>query len=119
MIQVHCYDPQPFTWTSVSYTEPTDEWGSESEKEDIKRVFSRLSEFSAYHGVPVIVGECGADYKDNESARKAYVAHFFGCARENGIKCFWWDTGEMALFDRHTCAEKYPEIIDIITDSGR
>lgn len=117
MIQVHCYDPQPFTWTSVDYTEPTDEWGSDDERAHIEQVFERLSELSEEHGVPVIVGECGADHKDNEETRKAYVEHFFGCAKENGIKCFWWDTGAMALFDREACAEKYPEIIDIIMKS--
>ena len=116
MIQIHNYDPQAFTWTSVDYANPTDQWGTESEKEHIEKLFETLADFSQKHGVPVIVGECGADYKENEEVRKAYVSHFFGCAAENGIKCFWWDTGAMALFDRTECCEKYPEIIDVIMD---
>ena len=79
-------------------------------------MFSRLSEFSIKQGVPVVVGECGADYKANEDTRKAYVRHFFTCASEYGIKCFWWDTGAMALFDRDACVEKYPEIIGVIQE---
>lgn len=117
IIQVHNYDPQPFTWTSVDYTESTDQWGSESEKEDVKNLFSKLAAFSQLHNVPVIVGECGADFKGNEVTRKAYVEHFFSNASEYEIKCFWWDTGDMALFDRNTCNEKYPEIIDIIMNN--
>ncbi len=114
IIQVHNYDPQPFTWTSVDYTEPTDQWGTAEEKAHIERLFIRLAEFSELHDVPVIVGECGADYKGNEDTRKLYVECFFSNASANDIKCFWWDTGAMALFDRYSCTEKYPEIIDII-----
>ncbi len=117
MIQMHCYDPQPFTWTSVSYTEPTDQWGSDEEMKHIERLFARLHELSQTHDAPVIVGECGADYKGNEEARKAYVQHFFSCASRNDIKCFWWDTGAMALFDRTSCTQKYPDIISIIMNS--
>ena len=116
IIQVHNYDPQPFTWTSVSYAEPTDQWGSQEEKEDVERLFCGLKEFSRQHNAPVVVGECGADYKGNEDTRKAYVEHYFKCASENDIKCFWWDTGAMSLFDRYTYAEKHPEIIDIIME---
>ncbi len=116
IIQIHNYDPQPFTWTSVSYTEPTDQWGTDAEKKHIENLFSKLADFSALQGAPVIVGECGADYKDNEDVRKAYVRHFISCAEKNNVKCFWWDTGEMALFDRVSCTEKYPEIIDILDE---
>lgn len=116
IIQVHNYDPQPFTWTSVDYAEPTDKWGTEKEKEDVEQLFAALAEFSESHNAPVIVGECGADYKGNEESRKAYVGHYFRCAKENGIKCFWWDTGAMALFDREACTEKYPEITEIIME---
>lgn len=117
IIQVHNYDPQPFTWTSVDYAEPTDQWGTKSDREAVTALFRKLEEFSHLQNVPVVMGECGADYKGNESTRKAYVEHFFDCAHKSGIKCFWWDTGAMALFDRELCNEKYPEIIDIITKS--
>lgn len=117
MVQVHVYDPQPFTWTSVDYTESTDEWGTQAEREHITELFEKLAAFSERHGVPVIVGECGADYKGKEEARKDYVRHFFRCAKANDIKCFWWDTGAMALFDRESCSERYPEIISVIREA--
>ena len=82
----------------------------------------RLADLSELHDVPVVVGECGADYKGNEESRKAYVEHYFRSACANGIKCFWWDTGAMSLFDRAACTEMYPEIIDTIMgqcDQGR
>ena len=58
------------------------------EKEDIKNLFSKLAAFSQLHNVPVIVGECGADYKGNEVTRKAYVEHYFSNASEYEIKSF-------------------------------
>ena len=116
MIQVHCYDPQPFTWTSVDYAEPMLDWGSDADKLQLEDIFSRLAALSERHGVPVVIGECGADYKENEAARKAYVTHFLTCAEARGIKCFWWDTGAMSLFDRNACTELYPEITDIIDE---
>lgn len=115
MIQVHCYDPQSFTWTSVDYTTPTDQWGTQEEREHIERLFTKLAVFSEKHNAPVIVGECGADFKNNEDVRKDYIEHFLYCAAKNNIKCFWWDTGNMALFDRNACTQLYPEIISIIT----
>ncbi len=116
MIQVHCYDPQPFTWTSVDYAEPRYDWGSDADKQQLDDIFSRLAQLSERHGAPVVIGECGADYKESEAARKAYVTYFLTCAEANGIKCFWWDTGAMSLFDRNTCTELYPEITDIIDE---
>ena len=77
----------------------------------------RLDEIVDIVNVPVIVGECGADFKGNEVTRKAYVEHYFSNASEYEIKCFWWDTGAMALFDRNTCSEKYPEITEIIMNN--
>ncbi len=116
MIQVHNYDPQPFTWTSVYYALPRYDWGSEEDRAHIEQLFGRIADFSEEQGVPVIVGEFGGDFKEHEDARIAYVEHFIRCASENGVKCFWWDTGAMALFDRESCTEKYPYITDILDE---
>ncbi|MBQ4165404.1 MAG: glycoside hydrolase family 5 protein [Oscillospiraceae bacterium] len=116
MIQVHCYDPQPFTWTSVDYAAPRYDWGSDSDKLQLDDIFRRLSELSERCGAPLVIGECGADYKESEAARKAYVTYFLSCAKAADIKCFWWDTGAMSLFDRESCTELYPEITDIIDE---
>ncbi len=114
MIQVHNYDPQPFTWTSVDYAEPRFDWGSDADREQISELFARIAEFSEQQNAPVIIGEFGADYKGCEDARKQYVEHFISCASANGIKCFWWDTGNMSLFDREKAQVKYPDIIEIL-----
>ena len=116
IIQVHNYDPQPFTWTSVDYTEPTNQWGTSDEKQQIVKLFKKLADFSALHNTPVIIGECGADYKNNEDARKNYVKHFFDCASQYNIRCIWWDTGAMSLFDRENCTVLYPDIIKLIVE---
>lgn len=115
IIQVHNYDPQGFTATDATWTTMTDKWGTDAEKKYFDNLFERLAKFSEKQGAPVVVGEFGANYKGNESARKLYAEYFVTTAAKNGIKCFWWDTGDMALFDRSKATEKYPEIIKKLT----
>ncbi len=115
IIQVHNYDPQGFTANDATWTTMTDEWGTDAEKKYFDNLFERLAKFSAKHGVPVVVGEFGANYKGNEPARERYVEYFVTTAAKNGIKCFWWDTGDMAVIDRNNNTEKYPGIIEKLT----
>lgn len=115
IIQVHNYDPQGFTANDATWTTMTDEWGTDAEKKYFDNLFERLAKFSESVGAPVVVGEFGANYKGNESARQLYAEYFVTAAAKNGIKCFWWDTGDMALFDRDKATEKYPEIIKKLT----
>lgn len=115
IIQVHNYDPQSFTANDATWTTMTDIWGSIEEKQYFDNLFERLDSFSEKHGVPLVIGEFGANYKGNESSRKLYADYFVTCAEQHGIKCFWWDTGDMALFDRSNFTVKYPEIVSVIT----
>lgn len=115
IIQAHNYDPQGFTATDATWTKMTDTWGSASDKKNFDDLFKRLGEFSVKQGAPLVVGEYGANYKGNESSRKAYAEYFVTAAAKYGIKCFWWDTGDMALFDRSAATVKYPDIVSAIT----
>lgn len=116
IIQVHNYDPQGFTATDATWTTMTDKWGTDAEKKYFDNLFERLANFSEKTGAPVVVGEFGANYKGNESARELYAEYFVTAAAKNGIKCFWWDTGDMALFDRNKATEKYPNVIKKLTN---
>ncbi|MBP0978662.1 MAG: glycoside hydrolase family 5 protein, partial [Oscillospiraceae bacterium] len=111
IIQVHNYDPQGFTATDATWTTMTDKWGTAAEKQYFDKLFEQLGKFSEKQGTPLVVGEFGANYKGNESSRTAYAEYFVRAAAKYGIKCFWWDTGGMALFDREKAEAKYPDVI--------
>lgn len=116
IIHVHNYDPQGFTASDATWTTMTDKWGTDSEKSYFDRLFSRLGKFSEKQGAPLVVGEFGADYKNNDASRKLYANYFVSTAAEYGIKCFWWDTGNMALFDRSSSTVTHPDIVKVLTD---
>lgn len=115
IIHVHNYDPQAFTSSDATWTTMTDKWGSDSDKAAFDKLFARLGKFSEQQGAPLVVGEFAADFKDNDDSRKAYAAYFVTSAAKYGIKCFWWDTGEMALFNRNSCTVTHPDIVKALT----
>ncbi|MCH5194691.1 MAG: glycoside hydrolase family 5 protein [Oscillospiraceae bacterium] len=116
IIQIHYYDPQGFTFSDATWTAMTDKWGTDAEKSYMDKQLERLGKFAQSQGVPLVVGEFGADFKNNNSSRKLYAEHFVNGAAKYGIKCFWWDTGNMALFDREKCEVAHPEIVNVLTE---
>lgn len=115
IIQVHNYDPQGFTATDATWTTMTDKWGSDSDKKEFDRLFEGLGKFSEKMNTPIVVGEFAANYKNNDSDRITYASYFVSAAAKQGIKCFWWDTGDMALFDRSKCTVTHPDIVKVLT----
>lgn len=115
IIQVHNYDPQSFTASDATWTTMTDKWGTDSDKSYFDILFERLGRFSKGLNTPVVVGEFAAEYKNNNSDRVAYASYFVSAAAKQGIKCFWWDTGNMALFDRTKCTVTQPDIVEVLT----
>lgn len=115
IIQTHNYDPQGFTANDATWTTMTDTWGSNSEKKYFNDLFARLEKFSENQGAPIVIGELGANYKGNESSRQLYAEYFASTAAKHEIKCFWWDTGDMALFDRSRAKVTYPDIVKALT----
>ena len=115
MIQAHHYDPLGFTSSGATWTTMTDKWGSDAEKQYFDQMFDRLESFAKEQGAPLVIGEFGAEYKGNEPSRELYAEYFVTSAANLDIKCFWWDTGEMALFDRSSCTVKYPGIVKALT----
>ncbi|MGN0608729.1 MAG: cellulase family glycosylhydrolase [Oscillospiraceae bacterium] len=118
IIQVHNYDPAGFTSSNATWTTMTDKWGTASEKAYFDKLFQRLGDFSKKQGAPIVVGEFGAEFKDNDSSRTLYAEYFVKSAAKYRIKCFWWDTGEMALFDRSKCTVTHSEIVKALTENS-
>lgn len=124
--EVHVYAPWSFTGTSQSVT-----WTSvhndfnDSDRAEIDGVMSALESFSQSIGAPVIIGEWGAEYKNNDDQRAAYAGYFTSAAASHGIKCFWWDNGEWktgsdeggyAIFDRSSLSWR-TDIVSAIIDN--
>ncbi len=93
--EVHVYAPWGFTGTAaaVNWTSTHSDFGN-SDRGEIDDIMNRLSAFSSRTGLPVIIGECGAEYKNNDSERASYAAYLISAAASKNIKCFWWDNGD-------------------------
>lgn len=118
IVEVHNYDPQSFAFPKAEWLESTDKWGTAEEKEYLDNVFETLSKYSKKWSAPIIVGEFGAEYKSNDSERAKYAEYFVKAAGKNGIKCFWWDTGGMALIDRENCKIIHKKVVEALVKSA-
>lgn len=136
MMEVHYYDPYDFTLNEKSTVW---QWGAGAT--DVKaRVagfdeawtdaqFQKMKTAYVDLGIPVILGEFGAirrtEYAGAEAYRLAWDQHTARSAWRHGLVPVYWDAGaatenhSMGLFDRHTGAQVYPEIIRALVDATR
>ena len=124
--EVHCYSPWGFTGTSqsVTWTSVHNDFGQQ-DKDEIDGIMNRLASFSSGKNVPVIIGEYGAEFKNNEDQIALYTSYFVGAAGQRGIKCFYWDNGDFktsgeggyAIFNRNALAWK-DQIADAIVSAA-
>lgn len=126
MMEVHYYDPFPFTieenssiwqWGRIA-TDPaaTASWGNEP---DVDAAFQALQAAFVDKGVPVVLGEYGAGmkraYPGMDRYRKYWNEYVTGSAVRHGMVPLYWDTG--GLFDRVSGARK-DDAIDLIVNSA-
>ncbi len=125
--EVHCYSPWGFTGTSqsVTWTGVHNDFGQE-DKNEIDDIMNRLEAFAKKNNVPVIIGEYGAEFKNNEDQIALYASYFVGKASDKGIKCFYWDNGDFktegeggyAIFNRKTMTWKDQIVKAVISSAG-
>lgn len=119
IVHVHNYDPQGFTWTEATWTTMTDYWGSEDQIETIEYLFDVLADYSESLDVPFVVGEFGAQSKNNDKERAEYAACVISEGAEVGVKCFWWDNGaDFKIIDRATGSVTAPAIVKALVDNA-
>ncbi len=116
IVSVHAYEPYDFALN----VQGRGTWDQDTE--NIDTIMQKLDELFISKGIPVIIGEFGAMYKNtegNESERAAWVQYYVSRAAEKGIPCIWWDNGAFegngelfGLIDRETCEWKYPLILE-------
>ena len=107
---VHSYTPWGFTGTTatVNWTPVHNDFGS-GDKSEIDSCIDRIAAFRDRIGIPVIIGEFGAENKNNEDQIELYAQYFVDKASSKGLKCIYWDNGIFndgsgsdgyAIFDR-------------------
>lgn len=85
-------------------------------------MFEALVEKFTSQGIPVIMGEYGAINKNNTAERTYHMEGMNRLCQLSGVVPVYWDQGwydltmtpdySFTLFDRATCEEIYPEIIE-------
>lgn len=118
IVSLHIYAP----WKFCGNEDSRSDWGSDADKKELDETFQYLSDTFISKGTPVIIDECGAINKnENTSARAAWYGYYISAAKQKGIKCFVWDEGEkkdgFALLNRKDCTWYYPEIIQAIQNA--
>lgn len=109
IISIHNY--APWKLTTAEYPEVTE--FSDTDKAELDNAFDKL--IKKFNGVPVIIGEFGAEDKDNTAERAELYAYYVSAAAKRGIPCFVWDNGledGYGLLDRSQNDWYYEEIVD-------
>ena len=88
MISVHYYTPWDFCGDG-SWNKTT--WGTDSEIQTLKDLFTKCYTSFVLKGYPVVVGEYGAINKNNESSRIKFVSEVCKAARSMGMIPVIWD----------------------------
>lgn len=118
ILQVHNYDPTGFCWLKSEHP-LRDTWGTPEDIEELETSMRDVAAHGKRFNVPVIIGEFGAEDKNNDAQRAKYSARFAQSAADLGIKCFWWDCGHFALLDRENCCMIHTEVVDALTKYRR
>jgi endoglucanase len=136
-VEIHYYDPWDFcgeTGDNFKYL-----WGKEfsgpgkssyGQEEYADEQFGKMKTHFIDKNIPVILGEYGANIRttslandqqraDNRKSRNNYLRYVTASAKNAGIAPFYWDNGfigdkTMALFNRNTGEQLYPDAIDAI-----
>ena len=102
MVEVHYYDPWNFT------SGATDTW---TDTNSVKVQFDKLKTTFMDKKIPVIIGECGANWQKDDATFNATLKHWyktvFQYAGERGIVPFAWDINvcsfpKMTIINRAT-----------------
>jgi len=118
----HMYEPFTFCYNQTGSVAA---WSADnpSDTATINQAMDRWYNKFVQNGIPVIIGECGTQNKNNTSARAAWTEYYFGYAWSKGIKCFLFDNGLTAaggssaaeeafgVFKRSNNTFDYPEIV--------
>jgi endoglucanase len=125
IISYHNYAPNGFALeNNMNNTWSADNPGDTSPITDpIDRYYDKF----VSKGIPVIIGEFGAQNKNNDATRAAWAEYYVSYARSKGIPCVWWDmgiaTGDVtandlfAIFNRNDNTWYFQGIVDAMMEA--
>jgi aryl-phospho-beta-D-glucosidase BglC (GH1 family) len=105
-MSVHSYLPNAF---AIRITQS----GFDANGADAQRITTALTNVAARAtalGIPVVHGEYGSAYNENNDARVAHAAYYVAEARKHGMGMVWWDSGRSDV--RPLAADQNFGIID-------
>ncbi len=111
IVSIHSYAPWKFT--TLEFPEEKD--FNDAGKSELDKGFDYLYGTFCLKGIPVIIGEFGAENKGNAAERAEYYEYYIQAAAQRGIPCFVWDNGpedSFGLLNRKTCTWYDQAIID-------
>lgn len=116
IVSVHAYEPYNFALNITG----AKVWNNDTW--NIDAIMKNLNELFISKGIPVVIGEFGAMYKEdsrNLEERAAWAEYYVRAAKNIGIPCVWWDNGAFegngelfGLIDRETYQWKYEAVVD-------
>jgi endoglucanase len=115
---IHAYTPYEF---ALSNNQQANKWQTSYEK-DIDALFARVNKYLLQKGYSVIMGECGARRKgENTEDRVQWAKYYTAAAKKHNVPCVWWDNGSMegpdtaelfGLLNRKECKWEFPLVVD-------
>lgn len=98
IVSQHLYTPYDFALNESG----TSYWGSDSDKAALESEFNMVYNKFCANGIPVVVGEFNALYKNNDLYRADWAEYFVSYAKSKGMACVVWDNGatDMGLLNR-------------------
>lgn len=114
-VSIHAYKPFAFAFEKYGHSDWRD-----SDYNELNGVFDEMNSVFVSKGIPVVIGEFGAQNKNNDDARVKYAETYAAFAKQYGMPCIWWDNhnfwnqdGEMfGIFDHNSCTFTYGRIAD-------
>ncbi len=86
-VAIHAYQPFAFAFSgdlgAVTF--------GAAERSYLDSIFADMDEYFVSKGVPVLITESSATYKNNDQERAAWAEYFTSRAAQHGIVCFLWD----------------------------
>ncbi|GIV57184.1 MAG: hypothetical protein KatS3mg042_0097 [Rhodothermaceae bacterium] len=95
MAYYHSYDP----WTFAGMGQGS--WGTEADRNAVAAKFQLVADWSAAHGIPVMISEFGAVRATPFNDRMAFYAAYVDGAVAHGMAFMVWDDGgDFHIYDR-------------------
>ncbi|MGD1946647.1 MAG: glycoside hydrolase family 5 protein [Croceivirga sp.] len=119
IISIHSYFPFDFTLNPNG----GNTWGTQNDIEELKSELERIYlKWIVQEQKPVILGEWGTTFKNNNSSRVVYAKTYIEESLKRGLKPILWDNGlenELGIFNRQSLDWKWHEaFVDAIIASS-